>query len=255
MKRSLGTLTLAVLALTLSSSPSVAATNVEVVEIPIQRVFVPSVGFDDNDNIQLVVDGVLPNSCYTLAGQLTEPSEESDSFKIKQYAYKRHDDVCASEQTLPTHMKAVVPFSTEAWLGRMPIGDYNVLFDTGGGKWSKRKFNVQAALSPDVDNIPYAAIVNVYVGAAIPAGKPAEISLTGYMTSSCMELGEFDVKVLDDVVVVLPKVNVRSGEVCKEVLVPFEKKLAVGPFQEGRYLIHVRSMNGRAVTQTFSSIK
>ena len=34
------------------------------VEAPVLKVFAPSLGYDDNDLVQVVVDGVMPNACY-----------------------------------------------------------------------------------------------------------------------------------------------------------------------------------------------
>ena len=62
------------------------ATNVETVEVPIQYVFVPKVGYDDNDNVQIVLDGFLPNSCYTMAGNMAEPTRDPRVFRIRQFA-------------------------------------------------------------------------------------------------------------------------------------------------------------------------
>ena len=37
----------------------------EIVNIPLNKVYVP-VGFDDNDRVQIVVEGDFPNTCYKI---------------------------------------------------------------------------------------------------------------------------------------------------------------------------------------------
>ena len=54
-------LKIATLALSTLSIGAMAETQVQrVTEIPLERVFVPRVGFDDNDNVQVFVEGMLP---------------------------------------------------------------------------------------------------------------------------------------------------------------------------------------------------
>jgi len=57
-----------------------------------------------------------------------------------------------------------------------------------------------------------------------------------------------------DVFVVLPGVKVAQNVMCLFVLTPFERKVSIGPVSAGRYLLHVRSLNGNAVNRMFSVV-
>jgi hypothetical protein len=55
-----------------------------------------------------------------------------------------------------------------------------------------------------------------------------------------------------DVVVVQPLVRVDLTSKCLMYLRPFSQDVIVPNLAEGRYLIHIRSMNGRALNRVLS---
>jgi hypothetical protein len=73
-----------------------------------------------------------------------------------------------------------------------------------------------------------------------------EIYLTGNMVSSCMSLQDVRVDVQADVIVVQPIAQMTAGANCVEGQFHFEKTIKLNLMRSGRYLLHVRSMNGNA---------
>src|SRR4051812_49114812 len=70
--------------------------GLERIEVPVEVALSPVKGFDDNDNIQVVLYGKLPNACYGLDEyQVEKVSGEENFYRIRQFAIKRTDGICA----------------------------------------------------------------------------------------------------------------------------------------------------------------
>jgi hypothetical protein len=78
---------------TAQSSPAVFG---KIVEVPVSNVFAPARGFDDNDFVQIVIDGKLPNSCYLQDETKVNLDRASKTIVVKQLALRRQDGDCAT---------------------------------------------------------------------------------------------------------------------------------------------------------------
>jgi hypothetical protein len=145
---------------------------------------------------------------------------------------------------------ATMPFSSEVSLGNLAVGDFTVEFEKLHGEKGQRILNVAPNITPRIDSFPYAIISNISAPNLINGVSSIEAVLTGVLTSTCMELNE-EVKVVreSDVFVLMPIVKWKSGVVCTDALIPFQKKIDLGTVPPGRYLLHARSMNGKSVNQ------
>ncbi len=249
--------TLALLSLTSVSAFSLNQVHknsrFETVTVPLVKAFIPRVGFDDNDNIQVVLNGYLPNRCFTVAEPAVIRTPNGDSIQVKQLATKQKEGICANQAALPPDMKVPVPFTTIASIGQLNPGQYNVQFDGMTGI-SARHFVVARASLPSVDNMNYALVNNIFVPEQSKAGEPVVAILSGHLNSSCTKLAGIPVpRKVDDVIVLLPQVKV-SGGYCLQVLTPFTIKVNLGALSADRYLLHVRSMSGVSVNQVFQTI-
>lgn len=246
----------AILALTggLCSAQAAPSPRTDRIEVPVGRVFAPPQGYDDNDNIEVVIDGYLPNNCYRI--DKTEILRVAENgFSVRQYAVVDREGICASSGNLPPSFSNIVPFTIEASLGQLKSGNYQVTFSRGGASAATRSFRVDRAASASVDSLPYAAVSNAYVGDIVRGDAGVQAMVSGVLTSSCSELNEeIIVRRIDDVVMVLPTVKTKPGMMCQFMLRPFERMVDLGKLEEGRYLVHVRSMNGKAVNRTFSAV-
>lgn len=248
--------TVATIALLSGANPALATSDrMERVEVPVGRVFVPPQGYDDNDNIEIVVDGYLPNNCYRI--DKTEIHRTSDrGFSVQQFAVVNRDGICANADRLPPTFNQIVPFTIEASIGRLRSGNYQVKFSRGAGSAGTRQFRVDRATSANIDSLPYAAVSNAYVGDIVRGDVGVQAVISGVLTSSCMELNEeVVVKQVQDVLIVLPTVKAMPDKLCQFMIRPFERIVNLGAVDEGRYLVHVRSMNGKAVNRAFSAVK
>jgi hypothetical protein len=222
----------------ISPAPVAKAEDTQLVAIQVAKIFVPT-GFDDNDEIQVVLDGQLPDGCHRLAHSEIKRDAGSDSIVAVQWARK-----------FPGQCPIVfVDFSTVVNLGRLPAGDYEI----SSPGLQARPLSIEAAPSDGQDNYIYANLESVYVESG--DGPVFKAELTGSMTNSCLKWQ--DIKVLDqgDVLVILPILSYEDNGNCQSISEPFTKLVPLpGALPDGRNLVHVRSMNGQSVNHVFEVV-
>lgn len=231
------------------------ADSLKRVEVPVGNIFVPATGFDDNDNVQLMIDGVLPNGCYQIDKEELSEGKKAKTYNVKLFAYKRTEGSCADESNLPNSLMPTVPYTLEVSLGQLASGAYKIAFSRPGLSKAQISFSVRPATSSLIDAMPYAAVSSVWIPDQVPGDKPVTFELVGSLTSSCSYLnGEPKVQLLGNVFIVLQSVGFKNDTNCTMGRIPFKKTVSLGTMPEGRYLIHVRSMNGRSVNRAFTAI-
>ena len=233
-----------------SSQARMLSDDADLVEVPADVALAPKEGFDDNDMIQVVLHGMLPNVCYQLDGNRVERLSDGKTIKIHQFARRTKDGVCADQSTLPEHMKMAVPYTTEVNLGQLKLGNYQFDYLGIDGEFKEGSLNVAGATSPTIDSFPYAAVTNAQSNEVVSSMDEVKVRINIVLNSSCVELDDnIRVTKLDDVWVVQPLLKVKEGIMCIQVLRPIERNLNLGKTAPGHHLIHVRSMNGKAVNK------
>ena len=81
-----------------------------------------------------------------------------------------------------------------------------------------------------------------------------EVQLAGILKSTCSKISNVSVKQLGDVFVVLPTLSFDVNLMCAIISLPFKKTIELKAPGEGRYLIHVRSMNGHSINRAFTAV-
>lgn len=239
------------MALTVTARGGIAE-EPKLIEVAARVGLTPRMGYDDNDDVQLVLFGNLPNWCYAVGPSVVEKDGQGGILNIRQYAFKKSDKLCINEQTLPEHMSLPVPYTVEVSVGPLTAGDYYLRYKLEQGRYDLRPLNVGIAPTLTVDSLPYAATSNAYVGTMISGAESVKVKINGMLTSSCTELtDEIRVEKVDDVFVVLPVVRLQTGVMCAQYLRPFEREIDLGKQVPGIYLLHVRSMNGKAINRVF----
>jgi hypothetical protein len=213
-----------------------------VVGVNAKYLFVPD-GFDSNDDVVAVIDGYLPDTCHKL--MTPEVTKDAVTGKIQiQAKAKDFSGAC---------FDVTVPFTTVINLGNLAEGKYTV---DAGPVAGKENLNVKLATKPGQDDFLYAPVENARV-AFTP--DQAVAYLEGRLTSSCMSFDKVEVIPQGKTIVVLPILQVRNASAsegfCKPVDVPFERKVQLPELAEGRYLLHVRSLNGGSINTVFTKTK
>jgi hypothetical protein len=205
----------------------------KLVPVAYEKVFVP-VGFDNNDNVQIIATGEFVHTCYRQAETKFTVDETKKVITLEPVAYL-YDGLC---------LQVVLPFERVINLGVLSTGTYTIMQKADSKVMGK--LVIKTALRSEPDDFLYAPITQAYLHGE---GARSEVRLTGFFPSTCMSMQEVKVDIQPDVVVVQPIAQMAQRADCKAAHVPFEQVISVDIQKPGKYLLHVRSMNGNAVNQ------
>ncbi len=216
--------------LTVQSSFAQAAKSEPTQEaVTFAKVYVP-VGFDSNDHVQFVGEGMFANTCYRPASVTVAVDNMSKTIKVGPVAYK-YNGFC---------LQVILPFDRTIDVGVISAGTWQVV---QADNKQIGQIKVAPALTADPDDYLYAPISQAYIHET--TGKE-ELMLNGSFPSSCMTMKEVKFDVQGDVIVVQPIAQMAAGT-CTGPAVPFTQVVQLGSIKAGRYLLHVRSINAQAI--------
>ena len=242
--------TLVFLGVVLFLSGSLArAGSVEPVPLAIQSLLMPLNGYDDNDSVQLMIHGELPNACYQLSNASFE-LKAGNNIVLRQFANHLTDGLCGEEEVLPDYMRIPVLFTTEISLGTLKAGDYRIEYT--GTLMSRKTLSLRVTQSevPTVDDRLYADVTQVIAPDVFVSGNQLKVILSGVYNSDCVELDPQPVVLRQgEVSIILPHLTVNAEAVCRRQLRPFSREVNLGRVDGVHHLVHVRSMNGRGVSR------
>ena len=200
-------------------------------EVGVSDVFVPQ-GFDDNDpNVQVIVEGYFPNTCYKLGPIKVEQKE--DRIKITPQAYFYHAPC----------LQVMVHYTQEINLGILKAGKYTLDIPSDRPETTPM-LPIAHAENQGPDDYIYAPIESARV---VSKERPM-VRLHGVFSNSCMSLDRVVTHSESNrVVAILPIAKYENNGACLDVLTPFHKDVQIKDPLKGRTLLHVRSLNGNAV--------
>lgn len=215
------------------------AWGVTVTPVASTAMYVPA-GFDDNDEVVVTLEGYLPSTCYQIANIEVTKDLATRQIVLQQMAY-----VVAT-----TCSQIIIPFVTTVNLGRLPAGSYAVRTRDGQ---HRQTLVVDRAPAPWPDNYVYAPIESAGVGRL---GGGYVVVLNGRYTNTCLRMRDIRVLPTGNTVQILPIMELLKsedfGKPCRKVELPFRVTQNLPALKAGRYLVHVRSMNGRSVDTVFT---
>ncbi|MEQ1663975.1 MAG: hypothetical protein ABL927_01210 [Bdellovibrionales bacterium] len=207
----------------------------EQVSVPLENAYIPG-GFDSNDRAQVVVEGHFPNTCYRQGPYTKILDAKSNELSINQTAFK-YKGMC---------LMMLVPFTETVQVGIMGANNYKVKDAISQKELGTLPVSLAKNSGPD-DHL-YASVSDAYVG--VIDGSDRVIILQGEFPGDCWRLKEK--KVIQDgknVLVVLPIIEKFRNDKCNDVRIPFISTAALPTVNAGRFLLHVRSLNGAAINK------
>ncbi len=206
-----------------------------ITEVPDNLYLVP--GFDANDNVEIIFEGQYPNACYKVGPTKNKVDLTNQKIYLDNIAYRTQDEICA---------RVIVPYQKEVHLGPLKAGKFEVLFKNAEGNYDSQGFlTVEKATAESVDNYLYAPVNQI-----VSLSGTKNIKLEGEITRDCLELDRVEVSYTEQppVVVVLPIMKMVKESKCSETddIDEFSYEVDLSEVPEGRYLIHTRTLNGRA---------
>jgi len=206
--------------------------------VPVDKLFIPA-GFDNNDNVEVVISGYLPNLCHKNPRvSVTRLANNKIELEVTSLYYDKTNPFCA---------EMVVPFTKTVPLGVLDQGKYTIFVNEKKTKNFNTKIKetlvVEDSVTNTIDRFEYAYVTNVLT-------KPASdrIHLKGYTISDCYELDE--IEVIDngeDAYSILPKMT-QVRDFCPRKMIPFTYEYVLpDTLDKARILLHVRKMDGDSI--------
>lgn len=199
--------------------------------VAVNDVFIPK-GFDGNDDVEIVLSGEFPNTCYQRPK--TELAVRNGKINVDMKAEVVRSRPC---------IMAVVPYLTTVKIGRVGVGTHEIVINPGHRDAKIARLNVEAPGSASIDNFTYANVT-----AAEFNGK--KLVLSGYHPSSCMKLDRVAVDTNDnrDTVSVMPIIyQDPEFPICDAMIAPFTYEIELPELAAKRILAHVRKLDGNAL--------
>jgi hypothetical protein len=216
-----------------TATPGLASDQVSV---GAESLYVPY-GFDNNDNVVLMLEGSLPDSCHQLAQISVAKDEDQKTVTIQVNAWREQRPQCAP---------GPFPFQSEVELGTMNEGSWKIVVrDTT----VEELLTVSRASTTGQDDHLYAPVEAVEIVRNDAGTLVAR--LTGLITADCVAYKETQVLNQGKVLVLLPIMEVRSTDCNPANILLSENVELPGDQLPGHYLLHVRSLNGKALNHFY----
>lgn len=212
---------------------------------PVQKIFVPE-GFDDNDNVEVVVHGHFPNSCMKIGPVEFDINPDSRVISLRPEVYVYQAPYC-----LPVE----IPFVQKVALGNLAEGIWKV----------------EAERFPDIHPLPlvigkarsaapdealYAPVDDVLLMPE-PQSQHHRVVVSGRWPQvpegKCFELVNVSSKLgRDNVLVVLPIAEMKNEGQCQSSVSNKRAFVGGGALNQvisGDVLVHVRVLNGESLNK------
>jgi hypothetical protein len=193
-------------------------------------------GFDDNDLVEVVVVGKLPNTCYR------NPTYEIER-NNNQYAVR----LFAHYVPLPEGCRDVAIAYTETiTFGMMYAGQYDLSL-VNKRETQNKKLEIKAASTYLVDDFLYGNVSGI-----IENETNREVELVGVNPVSCLVFDKMTSEVQDSMIILRPLFK-EVGR-CVNKSTPFKIKYQV-PYANNvqGLLLHVRVMDGRSYNYLYQN--
>lgn len=221
----------------LTFSILVHASEPKVIISPVNHLFVPS-GFDNNDNVEVIVTGQFPSPCYIT--NKVDVKQINDKIFITVTALQRE----SSKSDLCEPM--VIPFKEEITVGNLQGGDYEIIVNEKTPYEQKEKLNVAVSSSTSVDDHLYPIVEYIELG--FTGGLGGDALLHAKVPSDCLVFERVDyLSNNKDTISILPIMK-KVSSVCNEgnerIQIPVKFKLR--SLSNKAILIYVRSIEGKS---------
>jgi hypothetical protein len=209
-----------------------------VVEAPLDYIFIPN-GFDNNDNVEVVITGKFPSPCYTRNKVTVDVKDSTVRILITSLARQN----LSSSFCEPL----AVPFKEIVTVGNLQGGKYQVVVNEGGKHQLNGELTVDVSNSEAVDDHLYANVE--YIDTGFTGGLSGDALLVGTAASSCLELDRVEYLTNNkDTLSVLPIMK-KISSYCPEKSHRLEVPIKFDPsaFSHRKVLLFVRSIDGKSI--------
>lgn len=223
------------------------ASDVEVSFKSPKGVFTPR-GFDDNDDVVVVLSGFFYNTCFKAAPPVVKVNQAAHQIAIEHKIYSL--DQCKNGLMY-------IPYTQVVDIGILPAGNYSVVVNDDAGTMQQRSNFVVTVSKPSPyspDSSLYAQVNEVQFFPAKVRGQNNRIVLRGTFSNSCVSLATVKVNYSEGKVAeILPLAKVSGGD-CQLKRTAYLKEVELPGFPDGEVLLHIRSMGGQSLNRVITAL-
>lgn len=208
----------------------------KVVPSPVDHLFVPK-GFDDNDNVEIVVTGKYPNPCYIRNN--SEVEVQGNKVLVTVTALSRDNDNECDPMA--------IPFTEAITIGNLQAGAYQIVVNGGTRFEQTEALTVDVSRSGRADEHIYAIVDYIELG--FTGGLSGDAIIMARSPSDCVVFDRVEYLTNGkDTLSVLPIMKKISDD-CSEKVQRFEIPIRFQPrsFAHKDLLLFVRSVEGKSV--------
>lgn len=212
----------------------------EEVRLEIDNVHIPK-GWDSNDqDVQVVVTGELPSTCYRRPHGEAKVIDNQVYIDVSATKIDEKDTFC---------IMALVPYTVSVPLGRLNEGTYRVAVNPGSDQEKASVLSVEHPNSNSIDNFTYANVTNLK-----RKGTTNTYTLEGVHPSSCMSIERVEIisNLSQDTFSILPIVK-QVEPVCDRMIQPFTYDFELPAVEKSEIVVHVRKIDGTGSNYTFKN--
>lgn len=204
--------------------------------VPAVHVYSPK-GFNSNDSVEVLVEGLLPNLCYF--GPESKAAVKGKDIVIDVQAQRRESAVGCAEM--------VVPFLSSAQVGLLDKGWYRVMIN--GEQRSELYIDEFSS-----DGMEDEFLANVENAQVIEGSRI--LKLQGQNISDCLVEERVDVNSNNKDSYMFAAKMRKVSDFCPMKMVPFEMEVEVpDDIEREQVLLHIRSLNGKSINKLFDNEK
>ncbi len=197
-----------------------------------QTSYIPG-GFDSNDSVEVVLEGRFSSSCWRPAEVEVAVDHDKKEIYVGPAAYLYPARLCA---------QMILPFDRVVSFGLLKPGAYKLIQATDGAELGS--IPVAQSQTERPDDFLYAPVSQAFFK---ERSTYSEVTIAGSFPSSCMMMDEVKVTIEPKVIVIQPIAKIEERLGCTDGSFPFQQKTKIEGIPSGRYLLHVRSMNAKAI--------
>jgi hypothetical protein len=207
----------------------------------INKVFVPG-GFDDNDQVEVVLSGVLADSCHTVGNSGYTVDPETNTVRVWATTMVKQNTFC---------LEMITFYVQPIKVGQLKVGEYSVQLEDRPEL--EESISIAEATSENPDEFLYAPTKK----AMIKTDENGRQSLIiegnyPYFFEGCMVLREVRTRQdPEDVLIVQPIAEMTEGVECDDQAdsKAFKMKVGLSAPLNGRALLHVKGFDGQTLNQ------
>ena len=218
--------------------------------LPVSKIFTLEHGFDSNDFVEVAVFGFLPDSCHKLGAGKVEIDREENSIYLDVVGYVNDSGPC---------LNIITPYLEIIRIGTLDSGRYDIFYDRDTSP--RGTLSISEADTAHQDQHLYAPVdsVDIFQMNEEKSGDLSQkIKIEGtypYLYTGCMKIVEVRVtKTPNNILIIKPIAKIFEEQYCESNMRNSNRFEIIKDIDDpavGQGLLHVRTLNGRAVNKLF----